>query len=121
MKISPFRIVFIALSALSILAGCMKEQGPLVRAVQNCTTMNVTYAAQAKSIIVAYCATAGCHVNGGAGPGDYNLYDVVKFTIDAGTFQDRTFVKMDMPTAAPLADSLQRKLKCWIEAGALNN
>jgi len=109
---------------LFVLCSCIKDQGRLSPPAQvTCASLNITYAADVKPIILNYCATPLCHASSGAGPGDYTQYNIVKFTVDQGLFQNRTFVLKDMPPPpdVPLHDSLIRKLKCWIDNGALNN
>lgn len=118
------KVVLSLLVFVAVFISCTKVQGPLI--VQkpkafDCNTANITYSLHVKPIIGQHCALTGCHDAFGSAPGNFDLYSDIKFSIDAGFFQDRTFTKKDMPVTYPLPDSLITILQCWIDKGALNN
>ena len=86
----------------------------------NCDTINVPFTPVASEIIYQSCATTGCHV---AGTGRVLLtnYTEIKATIDNGLFVQRTFYAQDMPPQGPLSACNIKKLKAWIDNGALND
>lgn len=106
-----------------LISSCLKEKGP-VPSVQ-CSGLNVSYSATIKTIIDTKCAISGCHVAGGNGNGDFTTYAGVKAKIGTNNdpFNNRLFVLGDMPQAGSptLTDDEKQKIKCWLEAGALNN
>jgi len=113
------RIIAISLAVSSGLASCTKERGEVPSL--GCT--NMSYAADIQPITAAKCATAGCHVSGGAGPGDFTQYGDFKAKVDAGMVNNRLFVTKDMPPGGSpqLSQEELNKIKCWMEQGAQNN
>lgn len=71
-------------------------------------------------IIQSRCATPGCHVTGGTGPGDFTQYTNVKARVDDGAIQQVVLVQGSMPPSGSLPACDQQKLQAWINAGALN-
>lgn len=114
-------VLFVML-AVSFLSGCYydneEELYPLTAA---CETTNVTWAATVQPLIQARCATSGCHVSGGFGPGDFTQYTEVKAKVDDGRFQAEVIQAGSMPPSGRLAPCDLQKLQVWIDAGALNN
>jgi hypothetical protein len=69
-RISVYSIVI--LSSL-FLAGCYYDVASELYPDENCNTPAVVdYATQVKALIDSRCATSGCHVAGGSGPGDFS-------------------------------------------------
>jgi hypothetical protein len=70
-RISVYSIVI--LSSL-FLAGCYYDVASELYPDENCNTPAVVdYATQVKALIDSRCATSGCHVAGGSGPGDFSV------------------------------------------------
>lgn len=88
---------------------------------KNCDTVNVTFSQSILPIMEAKCNTAGCHVPGGSGPGDFTGYNGVKSKADNGSLVNRTITLKDMPPGAPLTICEMNKIRKWVEAGAPNN
>lgn len=80
----------------------------------------VSYSTDIDTIISAKCG--GCHGTGSLN-GDLTDYAVLKTKVESGVFKVRVLdVSKDMPQGGPaLPEDELRKLKCWIEQGALNN
>jgi mono/diheme cytochrome c family protein len=63
----------------------------------------------------------GCHSGSGPGPGNFAIYDTVKFAVDNRNLEGRVFVRQDMPPSDTLSLDQRIKLKNWLDAGAPNN
>ena len=87
----------------------------------SCDVSNVTYSNQVIAIINSSCATTGCHVTGGTGPGNFMSYNDLKATIDNGTFENRVLIQKTMPPSTPLSDCDLQILQTWLDEGALQN
>lgn len=87
----------------------------------SCDVSNVTYSNDVVAIINSSCATTGCHVAGGSGPGDFTNYNELKAKVDNNTFQTRVLIDKTMPPSAPLSDCELSILQTWVDNGALNN
>ena len=85
-----------------------------------CDLSNVTWSGTVKPIMETRCATPGCHVPGGTGPGDFNQYTEVKARVDNGKFQQFVFDARTMPPGGMPSCEL-KKLQNWVAAGAPNN
>lgn len=88
----------------------------------SCNALKTTYTKDIAPIIHTSCAISGCH-DGMAYLGNYNSYDVLKVTIDSGSFQTRVVDLKLMPPISRPALSLEEmaKIKCWLADGAQNN
>lgn len=84
----------------------------------DCSTIPSTYKNDIAPIMTAHCMP--CH-GYGSQKGDWTSYAGLKKAVDEGTFEKRVLVKQDMPPKAPLADSLRKKIRCWLNSGAPNN
>ncbi|MFL5764570.1 MAG: hypothetical protein ACJ77K_11565 [Bacteroidia bacterium] len=111
--------LFLFSTLLLSIASCTFEKGEAP--TLGCSVMS--FSTDIQPIINAKCATAGCHVSGGTGPGDFTLYLDLKGKIDGGIFKHRVFDLKDMPQAGspPLTEDEIHRLKCWVEQGAPNN
>ena len=92
--------------------------------VTACDTANITYAVDIEPIISTNCATSGCHVSGGSGPGNFTTYSGLKAKVDMGvngTVEHRVVVLKDMPLGGSLTQDEIFKIDCWIQDGAPNN
>lgn len=86
-----------------------------------CDTSNVSFASDIMPIIQGNCATTGCHVQGGAGPGIFVNYNGLMEKVNSGTFEQRVLIDKNMPPAAPLSVCQQNLIRAWLNAGAPNN
>lgn len=84
---------------------------------------SVTFSDSIQPIILANCATSGCHDIGSLN-GDFTTYAGVKVKVDNGSFQTRVIDgggPTPMPPTGLLPGPEINKLKCWLAAGAPNN
>lgn len=86
----------------------------------DCSTISSAYNANIKPIIDANCISSGCH-NSGSNNGDFTSYAGLKGKADNGSLENRVLDKKDMPPSGALSLDDRKKIKCWIENGALNN
>lgn len=114
------------LSLLLLFGSCDKKvglrEGTVAPApVGFCDT--ITYGKHIKPIIDANCATAGCHVQGGTGLGDFSVYSGVKDKVQSGKFKERVFDSPNnpMPATGQLPQAQLNVIKCWLDKGALND
>ncbi len=117
----PSTVRFLILAA-AVLSGCYYDnEEELYPGTAICETTGVTWSATVQPLIQARCATPGCHVSGGTGPGDFTQYANVKAKVDDGRFQAEVIQAGSMPPSGRLADCDIQKLQVWIDAGAPNN
>jgi len=113
------------LFALFVAAGCYydneEELYQFYYEANPCDTTVTTFDAVVFPIIQANCATAGCHVAGGSGPGLYENYDQVKASVDDGKLENRAIIQRDMPPSGPLTDCQIALIQRWLNKGAQNN
>ena len=86
-----------------------------------CDTTVTTFADVVFPIIQANCATTGCHVAGGTGPGLFENYDQVNAYVDNGKLENRVLIQKDMPPSGPLTDCQMALIQRWLNNGAQNN
>lgn len=86
----------------------------------DCGSIPATYATDVKPIITANCSTSGCH-GAGSHNGDFTTYAGLKTVADNGQLDNRVNVARDMPPSSQLSLDDRKKIKCWINNGALNN
>lgn len=110
------KVFFIATLSTLLYSSCTFEKSEALTLGCDAT---MSYATDIMPIIDAKCVS--CHTTG-ASQGDFQNYAVVKTKVDNGTFINRLFTVKDMPQGGPaLPEDELRKLKCWVEQGALNN
>lgn len=114
------KISLLLLLSLSFTACYFDNEEELYGPV-TCDVSSVTYATDIVPIINTSCATSGCHVAGGSGPGDFTTYTGLKAKVNNGSFENRVLVQKNMPPSGPLSDCTEAKLQKWIDDGALNN
>ena len=103
------------------LSSCYNDNEEELYGPVSCDVSNVTYSNDVTVIIYSSCATTGCHVSGGTGPGDFTTYNDLKASVDNGSFETRVLVQKTMPPSTPLSDCDLEILQAWIEGGALQN
>lgn len=106
----------------SIIMACSSES--VQELADPCDTADVSYQSEVEMILTKNCATSGCHL-GEFGPGG----------LDLSTFEDAKAIAADgqlvgritgnsgnlMPPDGPLPECEIRKIRAWVEDGALNN
>jgi len=128
-KLFPLFILSIFFCIL-VSESCTKDIG-VVPAPAFVPDSTAKYSSVIVPLLTTYCYGTGsqtCHVavsNQGS-PGDFTKYQDLKNYVDDGKFNDRVFVKKDMPpsyssgpTVITAADL--NKFKSWIVLGAQNN
>lgn len=86
----------------------------------NCSSIQPTFSADVKPLILSKCAISGCHNAAGAS-GGVILETHGQISAKASRILTRAVVEKTMPPTGPLLPEESAKLKCWIEAGAPNN
>ena len=110
------KVLLIATLSTLLYSSCTFEKTEAL--TLGCDT-TISYSTDIQPIIDSKCVS--CHTTG-ASQGDFQIYAVVKSKVDNGAFQNRLFTLKDMPQGGPaLPEEELRKLKCWVEQGALNN
>jgi hypothetical protein len=104
-----------------LLQSCYNDSEEAIYGVVDCDVTNVTYSTDVAPIINSSCATTGCHVSGGSGPGNFNDFNELSAKIADGSFQNRVLVQMTMPPSVPLQDCELDLIQAWIDNGALND
>ena len=80
------------------------------------------YGTQIRPIIETKCAISGCHVNGGAGTGDFTRFSEI--SARAVTIKERINITdvndaLHMPQGDTLSDNFIMKINEWVDAGAI--
>jgi len=103
--------------ALLVFAGCKKEDE-----LDNvdCSVVSSGYTIHIKPIIDANCLSSGCH-NSGSVNGDFTAYSGLKSKADNGSLNNRVLEQRNMPLSDELSMDELKKIKCWLNSGALNN
>lgn len=86
-----------------------------------CDIIDVSYATDVEPIINSSCATSGCHVAGGSGPGNFTNFNELEAKVANGSFENRVINQRTMPPGTQLQDCELQILQVWIDNGALNN
>lgn len=85
----------------------------------DCSSIQVSYAADVAPVIKNNCATTGCHNSAGAGSTVLQTYAQVFAKREL--INQRTLVTRSMPPAGSLNSNEIKILYCWIAAGAPDN
>jgi uncharacterized membrane protein len=114
--------VGVSISVL-MLSGCYYDKEEILypgSGTVDCTTVPAGFAADVRPLIQSKCAISGCHNAAGASGGvvleNYSQISGKKDRINA-----RAVVERSMPPTGPLTNAEAAKIKCWIDAGGLNN
>ena len=88
-----------------------------------CENVNIKYAQSIAPLIQTHCALPGCHNGDSTSVGNFNEYNEIKIRVENGQFKIKLFDTKSMPpiTQPALSSEDFNKLKCWFDAGALNN
>lgn len=112
----------IAFAMLLLLGGCYYDKEEVLYPGSFCDTANVGYASTVKGIIETNCALSGCHLAGGQGPGNFEVYGDVKSRVDNGLFRSLVLVNRTMPpNNVRLSDCELEQLTIWVNAGGPEN
>ena len=117
MYIKKFLPLTFAIS-ICLLSGCNQDDDPLVNV--DCSIINSSYSINIKPIIDANCVSSGCHSTNSTN-GDFTIYNGLKAKADNGSLSGRVVQQKTMPPTQPLSLDNLKKMKCWIDSGALNN
>ena len=86
----------------------------------DCSKINANYSSSIKPIIEGNCLSSGCH-NAGSVNGDFTTYDGLKAKVDNGSLDTRVIKNKSMPPSGALHIDNLKRIKCWLNSGALNN
>ncbi|MCZ8284549.1 MAG: hypothetical protein O9353_03750 [Bacteroidia bacterium] len=118
-------LIALSFGSLFFASSCTKDIGPdpalIPKNVNICDS--VKFSSTIKPIIDANCATSGCHVPGGSGPGDFTSFPDISLKVQNGSFKARVIdgVPGFMPATGRLPQPEIDKITCWLNAGAPNN
>lgn len=118
-----YRTSIFIMGCLILLNSCKTDsEEALYPADENpCQPKNISYSSSISPLIKNYCATVGCHVQGGSGNGIFENYLQVKSKVDNGSFLQRVVNDQDMPPGGNLSDCEIKTIEQWILEGAQNN
>lgn len=75
-----------------------------------------------KEIVDLSCATPGCHVQGGDGPGIYTTYEQLITFLEDGSFEQTIRDGSMPPQGSPqVSDEDMSRLLCWLQEGYPKN
>lgn len=114
------KIFFLILISVS-LQSCYNDSEEAIYGDVTCDVTDVTYTDDVAPIINSSCATTGCHVAGGSGPGNFNDFSDLAGKVSNGSFENRVLVQQTMPPDAPLQACELEILQAWLDSGANNN
>ncbi len=124
-KLLSFRFLALLLGISFIASSCYYDKEDVLYenyyAQNQCDTVNVSFSNDIMPIIQGNCATTGCHVQGGSGPGIFVNYNGMMEKVNNGSFEKRVLIEKNMPPSAPLSDCQQAIIRAWLKAGAPNN
>ena len=97
--------------------GCSKDN---LEDNLNCNDFGtLSYKSNIAPIIIATCATSGCHTSGFSA-GDFTTHAGVLTKVNNGSMRKRT-LDGTMPPNSNISDTEIRMIVCWIDNGAPNN
>ena len=124
MRLSNFYVFILFITAAVTVTGCSYNKEELLYSgrttATNCITINAKFATDVLPIISSKCATPGCH-NAASSAGGAVLVTYIQIAALASQINQRSVVEKTMPSNGPLSPAEIAILKCWIDAGALNN
>ena len=85
----------------------------------DCTTTPAKFSSDVQPIILSKCAVSGCHDASASGGQIFQTYTQISSNRDR--INARAVVEKSMPASGALSAAEIAKIKCWIDAGALNN
>ncbi|HET6993138.1 MAG TPA: cytochrome c [Bacteroidia bacterium] len=122
---SPKKLFIVAgiITTVIILPYACKTQK---KATLDCTTVEATYSKDIHPLVMANCMP--CH-KPGSKHGDFTTYEGISAVVKSGDLEIHALKKMDMPPSdvpagnkpGPLSEEDRKKIRCWLNNGALNN
>lgn len=117
--------VILALALVVVLSPACKTRKPVApptpvaapTPVVDCSTTNATYSNNIAPIIANNCMP--CHEAGSLL--DFTTYEKLSVVAKDGELDRRVLLLKDMPPLGPLSEDDQKKIRCWLDNGALNN
>lgn len=114
------KLVFLT-PLIFILQSCYFDNEEDIYGPVSCDVSAVTFSNQVAPIINSSCATTGCHVSGGSGPGNFTVFSELIAKVNNGSFENRVLIQKTMPPNSPLPDCDLQILQAWIDNGAPND
>jgi hypothetical protein len=115
MRSAKFSVVLLlALVLLSPFACKTTQKKPTL----DCSTISATYSKDIAPIVSNNCMP--CH-KAGSLKGDFSFYDGIKVPAQNGLLEKHVLIQKDMPPKGPLSEDDRKKIRCWLNNGALNN
>lgn len=113
----------VILPLLLFITGCYNNKEELLypgsTTPVNCTTAPATFKTHVQPLIVSKCAIPGCHDGSNSTAPIFGSY--LQISLYKNVINTRVIVQQTMPPTGPLPPADVSKLKCWIEAGGLDN
>jgi uncharacterized membrane protein len=122
MKLSLSTLKYIVIISLSaFFSSCYYDKAEVLYGTSNadCNTISAKFSTDINTIIQTNCTLSNCHGSNSAT--GVNFYNYNQISSKASDIYRRAVVKKDMPPTGALSAEDQKKLKCWIDAGAPNN
>lgn len=109
---------FILAACFALAGGCYYDkEETLYGAIVNCAGTSYTYTTDVNAIIVAYCATSGCHDSSNAG--NVTLVTYGQAVEQAARINQRVVIEKTMPPSTRLSADQIAVIKCWIANGTI--
>ena len=106
-----------------LLQGCYLDKEEILypgsTVVADCSTIPAKFSADVMPIISSKCAIPGCHDASASGGVIFQTYAQISAKKDR--IHTRAIIEKSMPASGALLPDEINKIKCWIDAGALNN
>jgi hypothetical protein len=107
-------VMILALIILSPFACKTTQKKPTL----DCSTISASYSKDIAPIVSNNCMP--CH-NAGSPHGDFTFYDGINVAAKNGLLEKHVLIQKDMPPKGPLPEEARKKIRCWLNNGALNN
>lgn len=116
-------LVTVGIIAVSVLGSCYYDKEEILypgSTTVDCTTTPAGFAADVQPLFISKCAVSGCHDPATASGGAI-FQNHAQISSKKDRILIRAVVDKTMPPTGPLTPAESAKIKCWIEAGALDN
>jgi len=115
--------IFLLLMLAFTVAGCYKDKEEILYPGStlpvDCSISPAKFATDVQPIIQSKCAIPGCHDASASGGMIFQTY--TQISAGKARINARAVVEKTMPASGALLPAEIAKIKCWIDAGALNN
>ena len=116
-------LVFSSSLLVILLQGCYLDKEEILypgsTVVADCSTIPAKFSSDVLPIISSKCAIPGCHDASASGGVTFQTYAQISAKKDR--IHTRAIIEKSMPASGALLPEEINKIKCWIDAGALNN